>query len=215
MGKKGPNGEGFYRYRETLQSPEIYYRNGKPTVNSGKKISCPVCGETKSAVGSKNGRCKSCHQEIWRIRKGMVPINEELHGNSFRSPRTGLPVAHKYCQSCRVVKHRDQFVLHTAFECPRVIAAPTCKECRIGKNTLPLVRRDSEFLKEFLGNRCGICENPILGKNAHLDHCHNTGIIRGLLCNCCNSALGLLRDRLDILDKMRAYLTSTDLKRTQ
>lgn len=43
-------------------------------------------------------------------------------------------------------------------------------------------------------------------KNLHVDHCHTTGKIRGLLCANCNTALGLLKDSPLLLSKAIEYL---------
>ena len=40
-----------------------------------------------------------------------------------------------------------------------------------------------------------------------VDHDHETGKVRGLLCRMCNSALGLLQDSPDILRRAARYLT--------
>lgn len=40
----------------------------------------------------------------------------------------------------------------------------------------------------------------------HIDHCHATGKVRGLLCHLCNRALGLIRDNPALADNMSAYL---------
>lgn len=39
-----------------------------------------------------------------------------------------------------------------------------------------------------------------------VDHDHQTGKIRGLLCNNCNRAIGLLKDSSDILYKAAKYI---------
>ena len=58
--------------------------------------------------------------------------------------------------------------------------------------------------------RCAICRTDKPGKRWHttfcVDHDHETGEIRGLLCVGCNFALGQVRDDPKILRAMIAYL---------
>lgn len=62
------------------------------------------------------------------------------------------------------------------------------------------------------GGRCAICrdEIPRLGKGRHLDHCHQTNRIRGILCTGCNLGLGNFRDRVDALRAAAAYVETAD-----
>jgi hypothetical protein len=59
---------------------------------------------------------------------------------------------------------------------------------------------------------CAICDappdagNPIHPRLA-IDHCHQTGNARGLLCFLCNSALGRFDDKPELLLRAHAYLT--------
>jgi hypothetical protein len=50
--------------------------------------------------------------------------------------------------------------------------------------------------------RCAICGR----KELCIDHNHNTGKVRGLLCGRCNAALGLLDDSLEFVLKLGLYL---------
>jgi hypothetical protein len=57
--------------------------------------------------------------------------------------------------------------------------------------------------------KCAICEiafDQLPPKHTHVDHCHDTGVVRGLLCHHCNTGLGNLRDSVDILAKAIQYL---------
>lgn len=57
------------------------------------------------------------------------------------------------------------------------------------------------------GSRCKACGgNADMGYGFHVDHCHSTGRIRGILCHGCNTALGLVRESPDRLRKLADYL---------
>ncbi len=54
---------------------------------------------------------------------------------------------------------------------------------------------------------CEICTRPFRSlSHAHVDHCHKTGKVRGLLCAQCNTALGLLKDSPDRITAALGYL---------
>lgn len=56
-------------------------------------------------------------------------------------------------------------------------------------------------------NMCKICGNKFKStKDTHIDHCHNSNVVRGILCNSCNMALGQFNDNTDIMDKAIKYL---------
>lgn len=72
-----------------------------------------------------------------------------------------------------------------------------------------------EYLKKFQSQDgvCAICLEPEtstgMGKTLRrlaVDHCHDTGRIRDLLCSRCNKTLGMAKDNTDLLQKMIAYL---------
>jgi hypothetical protein len=53
--------------------------------------------------------------------------------------------------------------------------------------------------------KCAICEIPI-EFNAHVDHDHLTGLIRGMLCKNCNPGLGQFKDNIRSLERAIDYL---------
>lgn len=54
---------------------------------------------------------------------------------------------------------------------------------------------------------CAICKNPEpKGRSLHIDHCHETGKIRGLLCSHHNHLLGFAQDSILILESAIMYL---------
>lgn len=57
-------------------------------------------------------------------------------------------------------------------------------------------------------NACAICktdQNKLTIRLA-VDHCHNTGKIRGLLCDKCNRGIGYLQDNTELLNNAVKYL---------
>lgn len=59
---------------------------------------------------------------------------------------------------------------------------------------------------------CALCARVLSDRRrAHVDHCHQTGRIRGLLCISCNHALGMLGDTPEGLAKALAYVRGETL----
>lgn len=56
------------------------------------------------------------------------------------------------------------------------------------------------------GGKCAICHCEITEQACRIDHDHNTGNVRGLLCVACNTGIGLLKDSSDILLSASKYL---------
>lgn len=51
--------------------------------------------------------------------------------------------------------------------------------------------------------KCDLCEST---DNLHIDHCHDTGKVRGILCRKCNLSLGGFKDNIIVLAKAIDYL---------
>ncbi len=67
-----------------------------------------------------------------------------------------------------------------------------------------------EAMRVEQNDSCAICRKQFVhgGKktNFGVDHCHKTGKVRGLLCYHCNAALGMVREKEEIILSMIAYL---------
>jgi Recombination endonuclease VII len=53
---------------------------------------------------------------------------------------------------------------------------------------------------------CAICGGNRSTRAMAVDHCHDTGRVRGVLCNKCNLALGGFDDSIEMLQKAIKYL---------
>jgi hypothetical protein len=60
------------------------------------------------------------------------------------------------------------------------------------------------------GNACGVCRDPLVESDAHVDHDHKFGkkAVRGLLCRACNIGLGHAKESVLVLQGAVAYLGS-------
>lgn len=70
---------------------------------------------------------------------------------------------------------------------------------------------DKQFADLFAsqGNCCALCRASTprhKNKDWSVDHDHATGKVRGILCNPCNTGIGLLGDNSDLCSAAAAYL---------
>ena len=85
------------------------------------------------------------------------------------------------------------------------------RDCSL-KRRYGLTHEEYSKMWESQGGCCRVCGQPesVKFKGAikllAVDHCHKTSKIRGLLCNNCNRAIGMLKDDPEILRKAASYL---------
>ena len=184
----GSRGEPALRYNERAESlleqrPAL---TNHPTLGVEKMADaeptkkCPRCGETKSIA---NG-----YTFTWRKR-----ANDRVR------------VPHPYCRSCRVTYNRDI-------------------ERRVDASHLSVRRRRGKLRRNYgitpeqhaaqaaaQGGACAICKTSFSGlspQTVHVDHCHETGALRGILCGRCNTAIGALSDSPEALLTAIRYVQS-------
>lgn len=80
------------------------------------------------------------------------------------------------------------------------------------KQTLGVTLADKIAMIEKQQGCCAICKVDLKTvKLTSVDHCHNTGKIRGVLCNACNVGLGHFRDSIKNLFFAAVYLLKNRL----
>ena len=66
-------------------------------------------------------------------------------------------------------------------------------------------RAEHDAQLERQGGRCALCRETPTHALA-IDHCHETGLFRGLLCHNCNLLLGHAKDQPEVLRRAAEYL---------
>jgi hypothetical protein len=185
---------------------------------------CPDCNTMKPlddfppAKKRSDGRATYCRPCMRERHKAHYRERQAARGKAVREP---TPEGTKRCPDCREIKPLEAFPLSRSASSGR---HPYCKPCHNarGKGTIArlygtsrhyhLVRRygisaaDADRMLEEQNGLCAICtEKPA----EHVDHCHDSGRVRGLLCFNCNGGLGQFGDRVDILSRAIDYLERT------
>lgn len=101
-------------------------------------------------------------------------------------------------------------VCHNADITARVKADPAKVRLRHLKYKLRteyhITLEDYEALLVEQNGLCAICNGEPHGEFLSVDHNHETGKVRGLLCRNCNVGLGALKDSPDVLRRAADYL---------
>ncbi|MCC9708657.1 endonuclease VII domain-containing protein [Streptomyces sp. MNU76] len=127
-------------------------------------------------------------------------------------PADCVSEGHKRCRGCGQVKP------HSEWHRKREGFAGRCKACRTAARPAEHLRRKYGLTEadrdELIASQGGVCCICLSAPAAHVDHCHKTGRVRGVLCFNCNAGLGLLRDDPDALNRAADYLEGNAWKPT-
>jgi Recombination endonuclease VII len=87
---------------------------------------------------------------------------------------------------------------------------PAARDHHLRKN-FGISQADYERMLSKQGGCCAICRRPPrTGSSLHVDHDHDTGLVRGLLCFRCNGGIGQLGEDVERLVTATAYLQKCD-----
>jgi hypothetical protein len=115
----------------------------------------------------------------------------------------------KTCTDCGQAKVLGEFYKDNRGALGVMARCKSCHKTKVaGNNTLKRTGVSPEKYAELLflqGGVCAICKGECY-KKLSVDHDHETGEVRGLLCHSCNTAVGLLLDDPQRLEAAAAYL---------
>lgn len=134
---------------------------------------------------------------------------------------TAKPAIRRVCARCKEPKRPDEMAVNRT-ECKRCSTARAAEwKLANPERSAEQVRRSwlrrkygitpEEFDAKFAGQGgvCAICGEPPddpRGYNMHVDHCHQTGRVRGILCGSCNRGLGAFHDSVRKLASAIEYI---------
>lgn len=169
-----------------------------------------ICNLNNCLMVSENGTkvCSKCGKE--------KPVSE------FSKDKNSSDGYTYQCKECRNKKYREYYAAH-----PEKRKEKNDKQKDLRKEYYSNPERKFAYRKRYIEREfgikyedydkmleeqhgvCAICGKPETKPNAKylaVDHNHETGEVRGLLCNNCNRALGLLKDNVDVLQNAINYL---------
>lgn len=167
---------------------------------------CTKCGKKKPidefwnifGKGYKNNKdyyCKECRGNLSKYRNAKL-------NNSAKQEGT------KICSKCKRVLSMSNFYCRRTASDGR---SGICKDCQsvITKNSIlkgrygiTIGEYDQMLIKQ--NYKCAICGNKL--DHPYVDHNHETGEVRGLLCNSCNLMIGMAKESKDTLQAAIKYL---------
>jgi hypothetical protein len=200
---------------------------------------CRECGESKplSAFGkrkqSPDGLQLYCRPCIGLRNGAAYRKRQAAEGKTPREFRShsSVPAGHKYCANCKETKLLSQFGSNRANKsgladyckpCHNTVTAEIRAKNHGSVRSYHLKRRyglSAEEVAELIRRQGGMCLVCTRAPAVHVDHDHETGQFRGVLCFSCNGALGQFEDECERLQLAADYLEGTlwyvDLIRTE
>ena len=192
--KHGELDEKDIRKEKSSQYKEGFYlRCNKCRLESSIKKAgqCTKHGALKPEDIKNDGRCSICHRESANRKRNLNRewFNAKMAKDKEENPEKWREIYKR--------QYKNSIENHGNTE----------------RTTKEIIRlrgiRVEQYEKMFQdqNNRCAICYCEETRKNSKsdkpmrlcVDHDHEAGIVRGLLCHTCNTALGKFRDNIDIL----------------
>ncbi len=167
-------------------------------------LPCEACG---TADRYPDGRCRSCTRSGGEARGARNAVCGACGtADRFRAGQC------KVCHKRRLLRLHETSAPCGACGSKDRSKSGACKPCSIKyERKFKYGITDQQFRAMIVAqsNGCAACGDALAAlppKHIHVDHDHSTGAVRGVLCQGCNTAIGLLRDSPSRAMKVASYL---------
>jgi len=143
--------------------------------------------KSSSSKDGLRGQCRKCQHDAYvAMRESWTPERLEQHRKKNRE------LMRKRQAAGLVKSTRDSN--------PEWARRSRAKKFGLTLEQLELLEQDQRGL-------CAICNRPCgTGRSLAIDHCHESSVVRGLLCGSCNLGLGKFEDDIDRLEAAIRYV---------
>lgn len=191
-----------------LKPLNMFY--ARSTEKDGRASDCKECHnksvnkwrtENKDKYNESNREYRAAKREGRYIpqKKGARPKVFCLNGHDMAVTRRGRD-GESYCSACRNMKAGERKKSDPAR------FALYYRRSKI-KKAYGITLIDFDALLEKQGGGCAICgKTEFNGRGAYVDHDHETGEVRGILCVNCNTGMGMFKDNIENMEKAIMYL---------
>ncbi|MFJ3881948.1 endonuclease VII domain-containing protein [Streptomyces sp. NPDC090077] len=148
-------------------------------------------------------RCRECVAEYGAAHSRR----RQAERGKVVKEKVDAPPGHKLCRQCGEIKpHSEWHKNATASDG----LSTRCKACRAIQGRAGHLKRSYGMTEaerdEMIAAQGGVCLICLKAPAVHVDHCHTTGKVRGVLCFNCNTAIGKLGDDPDAARRVVSYL---------
>lgn len=171
---------------------------------------CYKCGATERYVNGSS--CVSCGKLQVALRDPSISKRyhqtdrskelKKLRGREWRDrQKTGASASGRaypeFSEETHKTKEREKYVTERK-------ERPTSRQRYELKRKYGMTLEEYNNIVDTQGGACKVCGDT--ETRLVVDHCHESGNIRELLCSRCNTALGFARDSVDILRGLADYI---------
>ena len=183
------------------------------TVRTSEEYTCPICGGHDGCAfqGTKNRVFVVCRTCVSTHRPRENGWKQDSSTGEFICPKCGSRESkvytderglHRRCSAC-IRAYRKAYD-KTHIRPPRSKKPPKPRKAKLTDQQ----KRELRVNGILNGNplECAICHKALTFRSACVDHCHESGETRGILCGHCNCGIGFFEDSPKRLEAAIAYL---------
>lgn len=177
---------------------ELSDRTEKPCPRCQRLLSVESFAKNRTSPEGRQGYCRDCFADLYAA-KGAA------QGKVVRR-KVVVPDGHKHCRGCDQTKPLSDWNRNRASSDGW---SSYCRSCCAERNRISYFSRtyglSVQEVRDLLELQpvCAIC---MTRPPVHIDHDHETGKVRGMLCFPCNAALGQLQDDPTIIRRAAEYV---------